>query len=103
LPDGLEVATHLVQFGDAHGAQSYFDDEKSAWDSDDSVTSTFAVPSTADGVGYEIAKVDSHGNRRTVLYEHVGNVVVVVNAYTTGQINQSTDTALLHDQVTALN
>src|SRR5262249_39404376 len=62
--DGLEVATHLAQFADADGALSYFLGEKSAWNSNDSVTNTFDVAGVPDGVGYEVATVDSLGNRR---------------------------------------
>ena len=80
--DGIEIATHLVQFTDATGAEDYFDVEKSAWTTDDRVTAAFEVPATPDAVGYELSKVDSLGNRRSVMYEHVGNVVVVVNIYT---------------------
>jgi hypothetical protein len=100
--DGIEIATHLVQFTDATGAQDYFDVEKSAWTSDDRVTATFEVPATPDAVGYELSKVDSLGNRRSVMYEHVGNVVVVVNVYTPHQIDQVVNVNLLRAQLAAL-
>jgi hypothetical protein len=102
LPGGDEIATHLVQFADASGALWYYDDERVAWSDDSRVTSTFEVPSTSDGIGFELSKVDSLGNRRSVMYEHVGNVVVVVNVYTTGQINQDSDIQRLQAQVAAL-
>ena len=100
--DGIEIATHLVQFTDATGAQDYFDVEKSAWATDDRVTATFGVPATPDGVGYELSKADSLGNRRSVMYEHVGNVVVVVNVYTPHQIDQAVDVKVLRAQLAAL-
>ncbi len=100
--DGIEIATHLVQFTDATGAQDYFDVEKSAWTADDRVTATFEVPATPDAVGYELSKVDSLGNRRSVMYERVGNVVAVVNVYTSRQIDQAVDVKALRAQLAAL-
>ncbi len=100
--DGIEIATHLVQFTDATGAQDYFDVEKSAWTSDDRVTATFEVPATPDAVGYELSKVDSLGNRRSVMYEHMGNVIVVVNVYTPHQIDQVVNVKVLRAQLAAL-
>jgi hypothetical protein len=100
--DGIEIATHLVQFGNATGAQDYFAVEKSAWAADDRVTATFEVPATPDAVGYELSKVDSLGNRRSVMYEHVGNVVVVINVYTSHKIDQAADTKVMQAQADAL-
>jgi hypothetical protein len=99
--DGIEIATHLVQFADSTGAQEYFDVERSAWVSDGGV-SMFSVPSTSDGVGYDVAKVDSLGNRRTVMYEHLGNVVVVVNVYTPNKIDRAADLKALRAQLVPL-
>jgi hypothetical protein len=101
--DGIEVATHLVQFADATGAQDYFAVEKSAWAADHRVSATFEVPATPDAVGYELAKVDSLGNRRSVIYEHVGNVVIVVNVYTSHKIDQATDAKVMQAQLAALD
>jgi hypothetical protein len=101
-PGGLEVTTHLAEFADAGGATQYFQDERSAWQSDARVTGTFDVPATGDGIGFELSDVDALGNRRSVLYEHVGNVMVVVNAYTTGEINEDVDASLLRAQIAAL-
>ena len=101
-PDGIEIATHLVQFTDTAGAEDYFGVEKSAWTTDDRVTAAFEVPATPDAVGYELSKVDSLGNRRSVMYEHVGNVVAVVNIYTSRTIDQNFDIKVLQDQLAAL-
>jgi hypothetical protein len=100
--DGIEIATHLVQFTDAAGALDYVDVEKSGWAADKRVTATFEVPATPDAVGYELSKADSLGNRRSVMYGHVGNVVVVVNVYTSHQIDQAVDGTVLHAQLAAL-
>jgi len=99
---GLEVTTHLAEFADAPGATQYFQDERSAWQSDARVTGAFDVPATVDGIGFELSAVDDLGNRRSVLYEHVGNVMVVVNAYTTDEINENVDATLLRAQIAAL-
>lgn len=102
-PDGIEIATHLVQFTNATGAEDYFEVEKSAWTADGRVTAGFEVPATPDAVGYELSKVDSLGNRRSVMYEHVGNVVVVVNIYTSSKIDRAVDIKVLQAQLTALS
>ncbi len=60
------------------------------------------MPATPDAVGYELSKVDSLGNRRSVMYEHVGNVVAVVNIYTSRTIDQNFDIKVLQDQLAAL-
>jgi hypothetical protein len=99
--DGLEIATHLVQFTDTTGAQEYFDVEQSAWAAESGVT-MFSVPARPDAVGYELGKVDSLGNRRTVMYEHMGNVVVVVNVYTPGKIDRAEDVKVLQTQLLLL-
>jgi hypothetical protein len=101
-PDGLEVATHLAQFDDADGALSYFLGEKSGWNSNNTVTDTFDIADVVDGVGYEVATADALGNRRVAMYAHVGNIVVVINAYTRGRIDADVDARLLRSQVTAL-
>jgi hypothetical protein len=85
--DGIEIATHLVQFTNVTGAEDYFEVEKSAWTANDRVTASFEVPATPDAIGFELSKVDSLGNRRSVMYEHAGNVVVVVNIYTSRKID----------------
>jgi hypothetical protein len=100
--DGIEIATHLVQFADSTGAQEYFDVERSAWVSEGGVT-MFSVPATPDAVGYDVAKVDSLGNRRTVMYEHVGNVVVVVNVYTPHKIDRAADVKVMQSQLVPLD
>jgi|GEM_PF-4871202 len=100
--DGIEIATHLVQFADATGARDYFAVEKSAWAADHRVTSTFEVPATPDAVGYELSKADSPANRRSVTYEAVGNVVVVVNVYTPHKIDQAIDAKAMQAQLAAL-
>jgi hypothetical protein len=99
--DGLEIATHLVQFTDTTGAQEYFDVERSAWPSEGGVT-MFSVPARPDAVGYELDKVDSLGNRRTVMYERIGNVVVVVNVYTPRKIDRAEDDKVLQAQLVLL-
>ena len=101
--DGVEIATHLVQFTNATGAENYFEVEKSAWTADDRVTAGFEVPATPDAIGYELSKVDSLGNRRSVMYEHVGNVVVVVNTYTSREIDRAVDIKVLQAQLAALS
>jgi hypothetical protein len=101
--DGIEIATHLVQFANATGAEDYFEVEKSAWTVDDRVTAGFEVPATPDAVGYELSKVDSLGNRRSVMYEHVGNVVVVVNIYTSRKIDRAVDIKVVQAQLAALS
>ena len=102
-PDGIEIATHLVQFTNATGAEDYFEVEKSAWTADHRVTAGFEVPATPDAVGYELSNLDSLGNRRSVMYEHVGNVVVVVNIYTSRTIDQNFDIKVLQAQLAALS
>jgi hypothetical protein len=99
--DGVEIATHLVQFADSTGAQSYFQDEKSAWSSDHRVTGTFDERSIG-GVGFKMSTPDSLGNRRTVMYAYVGNIVAVVNVYTTGQIDETFDGSQLVTQIGVL-
>ena len=101
--DGIEIATHLVQFASATGAEDYFGVEKSAWTADDRVTAGFEVPATSDAIGYELSKVDSLGNRRSVMYEHVANVVVVVNIYTSRKIDRAVDIKVLQAQLAALS
>ncbi len=101
--DGIEIATHLVQFTNATGAENYFEVEKSAWTADDRVTAGFEVPATPDAIGYELSKVDSLGNRRSVMYEHLGNVVVVVNIYTSHEIDRAVDIKVMQAQLAALN
>lgn len=101
-PDGLEVATHLVQFADATGARAYVESEKAAWAANGGITSTFPISGTEDATGYAMSATDSLGNRRTVMYEHVGNIAVVVNAYTKKQIDQAADAALLRQQIAAI-
>jgi hypothetical protein len=99
--DGFEIATHLVQFTDSTGAQEYFDVERSAWAAEDGVT-TFSVPARPNAAGYDLAKVDSLGNRRTVMYDHTGNVVVVVNVYTPRKIDRAEDVKVLQAQLVRL-
>jgi len=101
--DGIEIATHLVQFTNRTGAEDYFGVEKSAWTGDDRVTAGFEVPATPDAIGYELSKVDSLGNRRSVMYEHVGNVVVVVNIYTSHTIDRAVDIRVMQAQLAALS
>ena len=77
--------------------------EKSAWTADGRVTAGFEVLATPDAVGYELSKVDTLGNRRSVMYEHLGNVVVVVNIYTSSKINRAVDIKVLQAQLAALS
>ncbi len=99
--DGLQILTHLTQFATQDGAQSYFLQRRAAWTRDADVTGSFTVP--GGGVGYEKHALDKLGNRRTVMYERIGDIVVALDVYTAGTFNRSVDLAIMAVQMRKLS
>jgi hypothetical protein len=97
--DGVEVATHIVQFATDDGANGYVAGQLSAYGDDNDVTGTFGLPSISNGKGFEKSALDSDGTRRTVMFAQLGNLAVVINVYTPGQLDRAGDVALMTAQV----
>jgi hypothetical protein len=98
--DGYEILTHLTQFATASGAQSYLLGRKSSWTHDLAITGEFTVP--GGGLGYEKNGLDTLGNRRTAMFECVGDIVITVDVYTPGTLNRTVDLAAMAAQVAAM-
>jgi hypothetical protein len=96
----LHPGQHLTQFATEDGAQSYFLGRASSWTADPAVTGTFSVPNG--GAGYEKSALDKLGNRRTIMFERVGDIVVALNVYTPGKLNRPSDLAAMAAQAARL-
>jgi hypothetical protein len=98
--DGLQILTHLTEFATADGATSYVTGQFSSWDADTKVTGTFTFP--GGGKGYEKQALDALGNRRTIMYERVGTIVIGLDVFTPGSFNRITDLTVMAAQIAAI-
>jgi hypothetical protein len=99
-PDGLEIVVYLLQFTKPAGATSTYNYVTSGRDDDKTVTGSFEV---GGGKGYDWDTLDKLGNRRSEMYKVVGNVLILLNVYTPGEIDITTNLKQLSDQVDALS
>lgn len=100
--NGLEVITHLVQFDETDGAESFILGQIAARARDVRTTSTFDVPNEANAMGFDLAALNSVGNRSCYVLAQVGNVAVMVEIVTPGKLDRVANLKAMTDQIAAL-
>jgi len=100
--DGVEYDTQLIQFATADGAKSHVLGQQGAYAGDKTTSSSFTIPNSTLGKGFENDTQDQFGNRVATLLAQDGDVVLLMFVYNPGTLDRAKEITKFQAQLQAL-